>query len=83
MDPLTQHWANWVANQPVLVGALLLAVLGLVRAVVVLFRRNEERNGELNKLTREVMQVTAANTAALEAHTSAVRALTDALRSRR
>jgi flagellar biosynthesis/type III secretory pathway M-ring protein FliF/YscJ len=76
-------WSAWVANQPVLVAALLLAIGALVRAVVVLYRRNEARAEETMKLVREVMQVTAQNTDAMKAHTAAVERLTDALRSRR
>jgi hypothetical protein len=83
MLPTDAAWATWVANQPVLVGALLLAVGALVRAVVVLYRRNEARAEETVKLVREVMQVTSANTDAMKAHTAAVERLTDALRSRR
>jgi intracellular sulfur oxidation DsrE/DsrF family protein len=80
---MTDTWAAWVANQPVLVATLLLAVVTLGRAVQVLFNRLEARNEETGKLAREVITVTAANTVALEAHTLAVEKLTDALRSKR
>jgi hypothetical protein len=80
---MTETWAAWVANQPVLIATLLLAVAGLVRAVTVLFQRLETRTEETGKLVREVITVTAANTTALEAHTLAVEKLTDALRSKR
>ena len=63
----------WVANQPVLVGALLFAVIALSRVVSVLFQKLQTATDEKLLLAREVMTVTAATTTALESNTEATR----------
>lgn len=76
-------WATWVANQPVLVAALLFAIAALARVVVVLDRRNDMRTDQLVELVKDGLKVAAANTAATEAHTKAVDRVSDALRGKR
>jgi hypothetical protein len=80
---MTDHWAQWVANQPVLVAVLMLANVVQAYVIGVLFRRAEKETEARIALTREVLTVTAAHTAAVASNTAAVERLTDALRSRR
>lgn len=80
---MTDHWAQWVANQPVLVAVLMLANVVQGYVIGVLFKRAEKETDARVALTREVLTITATHTAAINANTAAIERQTDALRSRR